>query len=88
MISEGSCDIEDWSNDAENTALHHMNKWFFFLIKKETVILNCSNISQYEKKKIQIANYNFSFRLFKYDVISIGFGLTVWTRIKILLSKT
>jgi len=20
MISEGSCDIEDWSNDAENTA--------------------------------------------------------------------
>ncbi len=22
MISEGSCDPEDWSNDAENTALH------------------------------------------------------------------
>ncbi len=21
MISEGSCDIEDWSNDAENSAL-------------------------------------------------------------------
>ncbi len=26
MISEGSCDTEDWSNDAENSALHHMNK--------------------------------------------------------------
>ncbi len=26
MISEGSCDTEDWSNDAENTALHHRNK--------------------------------------------------------------
>jgi len=27
MISEGSCDIEDWSNDAENSALyHHRNK--------------------------------------------------------------
>ncbi len=25
MISEGSCDIEDWSNDAENSALHHRN---------------------------------------------------------------
>jgi len=25
MISEGSCDTEDWSNDAENTALHHRN---------------------------------------------------------------
>ncbi len=21
-----SCDTEDWSNDAENTALHHKNK--------------------------------------------------------------
>jgi len=38
MISEGSCDTEDWSNDAENSALHHRNilkcqiyensKWF------------------------------------------------------------
>ncbi len=26
MISEGSCDSEDWSNDAENTAAHHINK--------------------------------------------------------------
>ncbi len=24
MISEGSCDIEDGSNDAEITALHHI----------------------------------------------------------------
>ncbi len=26
MISEGSCDTEDWSNDAENSALHYRNK--------------------------------------------------------------
>ncbi len=26
MISEEICDTEDWSNDAENTALHHRNK--------------------------------------------------------------
>jgi len=25
MISEGSCDTEDWSNDAENSALYHRN---------------------------------------------------------------
>ncbi len=25
MISEGSCDTEDWSNDAENSALHQRN---------------------------------------------------------------
>ncbi len=29
MISEGSCDTEDWSNDAENSALHHRNKTIF-----------------------------------------------------------
>ncbi len=23
MISEGSCDTEDWSNDDENSALHY-----------------------------------------------------------------
>ncbi len=30
MISEGSRDTEDWSNDAENSALHHMNKLHFY----------------------------------------------------------
>ncbi len=29
MISEGSRDTEDWSNDAENSALHHRNKLYF-----------------------------------------------------------
>ncbi len=29
MISEGSCDTEDWSNDAENSALHHRSKLHF-----------------------------------------------------------
>ncbi len=29
LISEGSCDTEDWSNDAENTAFHHRNKLHF-----------------------------------------------------------
>jgi len=29
MISEGSRDSEDWSNDAENSALHHKDKLHF-----------------------------------------------------------
>ncbi len=29
MISDGSCDTEDWSNDAENSALHDRNKLHF-----------------------------------------------------------
>ncbi len=29
MISGGSCDTEDWSNDAENSALRHINKLYF-----------------------------------------------------------
>ncbi len=28
MISDGSCDTEDWSNDAENSAFHHSNKLY------------------------------------------------------------
>uniref|UniRef100_A0A8C2CNM1 Dynein, cytoplasmic 1, intermediate chain 2b n=1 Tax=Cyprinus carpio TaxID=7962 RepID=A0A8C2CNM1_CYPCA len=28
MISEGSCDTEDWRNDAGNSALHHRNKLY------------------------------------------------------------
>jgi len=35
MISEGSCDAEDWSNDAENSTLHHRNKYHFICIKTE-----------------------------------------------------
>jgi len=37
MISEGSCDTEDWSNDAENAFLKYI----------KTAILNCNNIQQY-----------------------------------------
>ncbi len=29
MISEGSCDTEDWSNDAENSTLHQKNELHF-----------------------------------------------------------
>jgi len=29
MISEGSCDTEDWSNNSENSALRHRNKLHF-----------------------------------------------------------
>ncbi len=29
MISEASCDTEDWSNDAENSALHQINIYFW-----------------------------------------------------------
>ncbi len=37
MISEGSCDTEDWSNDAENLALHHVNKLHFKMHKLQEV---------------------------------------------------
>ncbi len=48
IISEGSCDIEDWSNDAKNSALHHRNTLHFkCILKYKTVILNYNNISQH-----------------------------------------
>ncbi len=44
MISEISRDTEDWSNDAENVALHLDNKLHFKIYK---IYLNCNNISQH-----------------------------------------
>ncbi len=36
MISERSCDTEDWSNDAEKPALHYRNKLKY--IKMELIL--------------------------------------------------
>ncbi len=35
MISEGSCDTEDYSNDAENSALHHRINYIIKYIQME-----------------------------------------------------
>jgi len=35
MISEGSCDTEVWSNDAENKALDHSNKYILKYVQIE-----------------------------------------------------
>ncbi len=41
MFSEGSCDTEDWSDDAENSALHHRNKLHFKIyLKRNQLIWN------------------------------------------------
>ncbi len=37
MISEGSCDTEDWSNDAENTALITGMNYILKYIKIENI---------------------------------------------------
>jgi len=42
MVSEGSCDTEDWSNDAKIQLRHHRNKLHF---KKK--IENKDNISYF-----------------------------------------
>ncbi len=43
MISKGSCDTEDWSNDAKNSALITGINYIWQYIH----ILNCNDISQY-----------------------------------------
>ncbi len=40
MISEGSCDTEDWSNDAENSALITGINYILTYIQIKKVILN------------------------------------------------
>ncbi len=47
MISKGSCDTKNWSNDAENSTLHHRNKLLFFFIIKIKSSYFVKNTSQY-----------------------------------------
>jgi len=47
MISEGSCDTEDWSNDAENSALHHRNKLHFKIYLVDNTVIFFTLFSLY-----------------------------------------
>jgi len=44
VISEGSCDTEDWSND-DKMIFDHRNKLKFIIYYNRKVILNYNNIS-------------------------------------------
>ncbi len=56
MISEGSCDTEDWSNDAENSAFLYRNKLHF----KETSLKNIKNLTDAKLLNSSVYNLNFS----------------------------
>jgi len=45
LISEGSCDIEDWSKDAENTALRSLNKLHFKIYSNKKTVINTVGLS-------------------------------------------
>ncbi len=40
MISKRSCDTENWSNDEENSALHHRNNITFYNVLKLKTFFN------------------------------------------------
>ncbi len=40
MISKRSCDTENWSNDEENSALHHRNNITFHNVLKLKTFFN------------------------------------------------
>ncbi len=52
MISEGSCDPEDWSNDAENSALTSQEYITF-----ENSSFNCNAVSQYNCFTVFLLKY-------------------------------
>ncbi len=48
MISKRSCDTENWSNEEENSALHHRNNITFYnILNLKTFFIISNNISQY-----------------------------------------
>ncbi len=44
MISEGSCDAEDWSNDAENSVLQYQNKLYR---NNVYIVIKCVPVAQW-----------------------------------------
>ncbi len=74
LISEGSCDTEDCSNDADNSALITEINYVFKYIQIESIIyiiiLKCNNISQ----KIVISQHKHKCAVFimKYKYCSFG----------------
>jgi len=55
MISEGSCDTKDWSNDAENSALNKLHFNIYFSLyshrKKTSDLINPEETSEEEKEE-------------------------------------
>ncbi len=76
MISEGLCDTEDWSNDAENSALHYKT-WLFSS--------NASNLKlRIVRRKIKpssLFNQNNIWFLFCQFVIDNRIFNLVWTNL-------
>jgi len=51
MISEGSCDPEDWSNDAENTALITVYNMLKYIQIENNFVIIFHNITAHFKNK-------------------------------------
>ncbi len=69
MISEGSCDTEDWRNDCSKFSFDHMNKLHLKYIQIINSYLNCSNISQYYSFTVfQISDFITVFTLFLFCI--------------------
>ncbi len=64
MISEGSCDTEDWSNDAENSALNHRNKLHYKIYSKTQL---CSILLYFVIKNKKKGAYIAIICIFFYD---------------------
>ncbi len=72
MISDGSCDTEDWSNDAENSAFEWWCKACFHLKSRKKVIVKGLNtilvFMNYKDAAVRYKDANNSSH--KWDIIS------------------
>ncbi len=76
LISEDSRDTEDWSNDAENSALHHRNKLHFTIYYNSEVTLKWNNINQINAALVSIRQKQ-SFKKNKLLNICVLYALTI-----------
>ncbi len=68
MLSEGSFDTENWSNDAENSALHYRNKLHKKINKKLQPLVNMSKGGS-ENKSASFILFIFHLKITKFQLI-------------------
>ncbi len=83
IISEGSWNTEDWSNDAENSALHHMNKLHFTIYSHRKhsfeIVIIFHRITVFDQKPWRAEETSFNNNKKKYSKFSTSSAYIIYT---------
>ncbi len=78
MLSEGSCDTEDWNNHAENSALHQTNK----LLQATKITIMFSQYYSFSSNKYSLCGKNITFFQQRNNLPTSNFWTVVYFQVK------